>query len=243
MTSTALMKDVYVGLAALRSGYSILMGNLTAWAHGVLAFVADSELEPAQTMEQVWRWLDLEDDVVEALARMRLLWKGGRVLAAESLRSRAGFLDELAATLMSVWRFSNYCDSRWLTIGPAGRSLIASVLTGLDDVIAFSRRHGCSEYYIHGVDRLVPEVRSICVVAAIGSNIAEMLLRELVEDDRVMKQVAWLRDVVATEARAIEKISLAVRGVLALAVLGASAHELRSNTLRASLVTQAHLRE
>jgi hypothetical protein len=243
LTSTTLMKDLYVGLAALRNGYNILMENLMAWLLGALAFVADSELEPAHTLQQVWQWLDIEDDVVEALVRMRLLWKGGRLLVAEGLRDQIGFLDELAATLMSVWRFSNYCDSRWLTIGPAGRSLIASVLTGLDDVIAFSRRHGCSEYYIHGVDRLVPEVRSICVVAAIGSNVAEMLLREIMEDDRVMKHLAWLKDVVATEARAIEQMPLAVWNVLALEVLGASAHELRSNTLRASLVTQAHLKD
>jgi hypothetical protein len=80
-------------------------------------------------------------------------------------------------------------------------------------------------------------------VAAIGSNIAEMLLRELLYDDRVMKHLAWLTDVVATEARAIENMPLAVWDVLALAVPGASAYELRPNTLRASLVTRAHVKD
>ena len=51
LTSTTLMKDLCVGLAALRNGYNILMENLMAWLLGALAFVADSELEPAQTME------------------------------------------------------------------------------------------------------------------------------------------------------------------------------------------------
>ena len=89
-----------------------------------------------------------------SLLRFRVIFKAGRLHVAAECRDRPGFLDDLIATLMGVWRFITFSESRWLTIRPSCRVLMAASLTGIESLVAYARRGGNKEYYIHNFDRL-----------------------------------------------------------------------------------------
>ena len=238
VTNQDQMKDLYVVISSIRSSYSILMENLGEWLPTVLEFVDESALEPEQTLRQLWISLDLEDDLVNELLRFRLLSKHGKLFVRREFRDEVGLLDALHATLMGVWRFAKFSDSRWLSIGPSCRAVVSSVLCGVHALIQWCRRvKHCSEYYIHGVDRLSDQVRLTCIVGAIGSSVSEALLAEVLEGDRVMRNVEWFQDVVATENETIHNLRMDVWRLLGLAAPSSTPIELRAKSTRSSLVS------
>ena len=72
---------------------------------------------------------------------------------------------------------------------------------------------------------------------------AESLLVELLQGDRVMRNLACLEDVGAAEMTSVENLPDAIWDLLALSAPSSSAHELRARTTRTALVTRAHLNE
>ena len=84
-------------------------------------------------------------------------------------------------------------DSRYLTMGCSCRTVIAGFLTGISSLVRYSRQvKKCSEYYIHGFDRMTPEVVAVAMLAAVSSSPCEALNLKLLEDDRVMLQLDLL---------------------------------------------------
>ena len=45
-------------------------------------------------------------------------------------------LETLAATVTAAWRFRQFTESRWLTVGTSCRAMVLGVLTGLDSFFA-----------------------------------------------------------------------------------------------------------
>ena len=55
--------------------------------------------------------------------------------------------ETVVATLMSLWKFRKFTESRWLTIGSSCRVMVAGLLTGLDDFVGFIQRE-CSSHVV-----------------------------------------------------------------------------------------------
>jgi len=53
-------------------------------------------------------------------------------------------VDAVAATLLSIWRFQKFTESRWLTVGTATRVLVRAVLLGLDAFYDFLQKDSAS---------------------------------------------------------------------------------------------------
>lgn len=180
------MNYIFVAISSIRNSYNILMDNLAERLPTVLVYLPDQQLESPGVLRERWKTLDLEPEVAKALVQCRLIFCKGQLRISERCRDQLGFLDELMAMLMGVWRYVTFSDSRWLTMGRSARAVCAGILTGIESLIRYSRQvKHCSEYYIHGVDRLRSPVRGLCAVAAVSTCIAETLMAELLEDDRL----------------------------------------------------------
>lgn len=49
-------------------------------------------------------------------------------------------LETISATLLAIWRFQKFTESRWLTVGSATRVLVRAVLLGLDGFYQFLQK-------------------------------------------------------------------------------------------------------
>ena len=242
-TESDTAKDLFITIASIRNSYDHLMNNVHKWLPTVTSFKDSDELVPAEVLAQLWRALGVEDDIAEVLVRHRVVWRGERLEVAASSRDAPGFVDELLASLMGVWSFVSFSESRWLSVGASSRAVIASLLTGTESLVRYCRQvKKCSEYYIHGFDRLRPGLRSACAVFAISSAVTEGLLAALMEDDRVMRIVAYLEETRDTELSFVHNIPDACWALVA-SVTDSDAQELRSKTVYAATVTVAHVQE
>ena len=107
--------------------------------------------------------------------------------------------------------------------------MVSSLLCGVHALIQWCRRvKQCSEYYIHGVDQLSDQVRLTCIVGASGSSVSEALLAEVLEGDRVMRNLEWFQDVVATENETIHNLRMDVWMLLGLAAPSSTPLESRA---------------
>jgi hypothetical protein len=205
-SSSDVMKDIFVGISSIRNAYNILMEHVVSWLPSVLIFVV--ETESPEVLTELWQSLGLEDDVICQLVRYRLLWFAGTLIVSADFQDDPELINELVAVLMAVWRFVSFTESRYLTIGASARTVISALLTGIGSLIGYCRtvKH-CSEYYIHGFDRLGRSVRSVLTIAALGSGPAESLLDELMADDRVMRHLEHLEETVSTEMAALHNLS------------------------------------
>lgn len=238
-----LMKDAFVTIASIRNAYSILMSSLPLWLPGVIHFVPAQQLESEANLLLLWQALGIEDEVLQVLVSYRLLFLHGRFVVAAEVRDQPDFLDTLMASVMGVWRFVTFSESRWLTLGRGARSLIASHLTGLFSLLDFCRQRGCSEFHIHGVDRCTGPVRTMFAVAAMASSVPESVLAEVLEDDRVMMNIERLEGVLADEVSYLQELPERAWQILATTTPEATAWELRSMVLRCACVVVGHLTE
>lgn len=205
-SSSDVMKDIFVGISSIRNAYNIIMEHVVSWLPSVLIFVV--ETESPEVLTELWQSLGLEDDIICLLVRYRLLWFDGALIVSADFQDDPELINELVAVLMAVWRFVFFTESRYLTIGASARTVISALLTGIGSLIGYCRsvKH-CSEYYIHGFDRLGRSVRSVLTIAALGSGPAESLLDELMADDRVMRHLEHLEETVSTEMAALHNLS------------------------------------
>lgn len=179
------MKDIYVSVCAVRNAYDALMLHIEGWIVGVLSFG-----EPWATEEicmTLWGVLGLEQDICDILVQYRVLWYDGQLRIDMRYKDEDLLVDRLVFALVGAWRFIRFSESRWLSLGPTSRALVAAELTGISSLIHFARKQpGTSEYYIHGWDRRGKAGNSLCIIAAISAGPAESFLESLLDDDRVV---------------------------------------------------------
>ena len=95
-------------------------------------------------------------------------------------------------TLLDLWRFRKFSDSRWLQTGDTGRSLTVALLTGISDFVTEIRGYpSTSEYFISDFDRLRAPEKVFLAQAAVVSRVSDAAHLMLMEDGRVVWQ--WKR--------------------------------------------------
>lgn len=120
--SPDVMRDLYISIAAIRNSYSILMANLPNWLPSALMFVDACGLGSEENLRRLWGALGVGGEILERLVSFRLLFLQIRLVVRADLRETPGFLDDLFTTLMGVWRFVTFSESRWLSLGVSCRA-------------------------------------------------------------------------------------------------------------------------
>ena len=99
--------------------------------------------------------------------------------------------DRVTVALLHVWKFRKFSDSRWVTLGPSMRTLLASLLLGLKEYVDYCIGVAkCKPYYIKGLRRLDDRVKRMLGMAATASFVSDATLLATLEDDRLAVRVA-----------------------------------------------------
>ena len=186
MGDPQLLKDLCIVLESLRNSYDLLHGRLAAWVHSKARFVEVDGDDDAE--RSLWTSLGIEPEVVELLVRLRLRFTGGALLVINVCANEPDVMNTIFGVLLHVLRIKRFTDSRWCTVGQCCRTLVASLLLGIDDLVAVIRSGGASDYFIGGFMRLTPDMKRFCVICAFSSYVSDGVLGELLEDDRIVRR-------------------------------------------------------
>eukprot|EP00974_Lingulodinium_polyedra_P008540 815241-Lingulodinium_polyedra.AAC.1 len=156
------MKDAYIVFAAVRNSYGQLYTYLWPWIQDHLQYVAEQDLPPVGERTCLWTSLGLEPAVVEWLADdLKLEWKEGRLRVVDTWATKTDVIEQVAAALLTVWKFKPFSSSRWVTVGVSCRTMVAALLTGLPSLVSRVRDDpAASDWDIQGFSRLSQEVKS-----------------------------------------------------------------------------------
>ena len=240
--NTELTKGLYIVVESLRNSYGQLLQYLGNWVVRSLQFVPDENLPPVEDRTILWTALGLDPTLVEVLAcQLRLQWKGGRLQVAASCLNLPDVMETVSSALLGVWHFKRFSDSRWITVGCSCRTLVASLLTGLESLVAFIREDSASsDFHIAGFARLSPDMKKFCAAASLASYVTDAFLSEMMDDPRLPMRLAFLKQCVLEEQQWLDGLPSQVWVPIA-EVVGCAAPELRADTISAGHISVAFL--
>lgn len=237
-TDVDVMKSAYITVESLRNSFSQLVSNLPGWLATVLTFEDDRNAEHRYDM---WVCLGVVPDLIEALMELHLRWEAGRLVVARSFEARADCWEAVSFALLSLWRYAEWSDSRWLSMGSACKVMLASMATGLDSLLAHIRaKRSESDYFLHGVERCTSEVREFFGAASIAAWVSDSILELMLADDRVPRQMGDIDEELRLEVQYVSELPQPVMNLLATAI-GCSSRSLRSKATSAALTSAAYI--
>ena len=85
-----------------------------------------------------------------------------------------------------LWAFSEFSESRFIGMGYCCRTVLASVLLGLEDLVQFVKdQKSESNYVVCGFSRFSPEVKNMMALVSLTSYLPETVLGLMLHDDRL----------------------------------------------------------
>ena len=194
-----MLKGLHVSIAALRNGMDLLHAFLPAFVQQSVSFVL-ARPGAREPLYNFWVALGLESIVAELCAELQAMWRNDRLEVSEDCSEDPQLFEKLSHILLQACRFKSFTDSRWLTVGDACRSLVASLSLGLSQWVQLTRENPkTSDYYLHGFSQLDAHAKRYAVVAALTSPVCDALLVDLLEDDRVAQRVDALEESLQSE--------------------------------------------
>ena len=130
------VRDVYIVIESLRRSADLISSHLYAWLYSKLKATADRGEVWVEQRRTLWQTLGIDAETVELMAcELQLWWEDGALWFLRGAFEDGDVIDAVASALMAVWRFVKFSESRWLTVGTSARTVIAAVLTGIEDLI------------------------------------------------------------------------------------------------------------
>ena len=235
---TALMRDTYVAVESLRNSHDLLSIHLSEWVTTRLQFVGDMGPERVNQRRTLWSALGVDHEAVDILSELQFSYDAGRLTVVHTAGDiYDDVVSVIIACLSSVWRFVKFTTSRWLTVGTSARALVAALLTGVENLVAYIDTDTSSgKFYLGGFSRLVRSRKQYMVKAAIASRIAEAFQLELMEDSRVAVVYETLWRSIAKEMKWLVDLDISIWHTLGC-VCGLSADQLRDACIVAGHIT------
>ena len=173
--SDQVLKDMFVVIASLRNSYSMLYDHLGIWLGHIVKAV--ERPVPAQVLQEVYTALGVEPAEAESLAELGLIFVEGHLQVSASAAEESNLVERITGLVLHVWRFVQFTDSRWVTVGRSCRTLTASLLLGLGNLVeAIQRSPKYSNFHIGGFSKLSDQVRLFGLVASLASHPADSVL-------------------------------------------------------------------
>ena len=125
------LKHLYVAIESLRNFFDMIQKHLKDF----LLVSLDFQPPVADTSEirEFWAALGMEPDVVETLCELQPSWDSEKevLFLSSEWDGRPDVFEDLTGVMFYAFRFKKFPDSRWMTLGAASRTLIASTALGL----------------------------------------------------------------------------------------------------------------
>jgi hypothetical protein len=183
------MRSAFIVIASLRNGFVTLTANVSAWVRATLKF--EDWGSSARVLPEVWMLLLRDSELIAALSLMQLRFEEGCLKVARLYEDVHDVVNQVVTILMKLWLFQNFTDSRWCTLGPVSRTMVACFLLGLDHCVSYIMSlEKVSKFYISGFPvHCTAQVKRLFAIVSISSHVPDAILFLLLKDDRVAMQL------------------------------------------------------
>jgi hypothetical protein len=239
-TSPDELRGLHVVMESLRNSFAILVERLPAFLGEFLVF--DSSGFDMDEVLGFWRCLGVEADMLEEVAAVNPWWADGRLCVNGALAGDSEAAQKVSHVLLYLFKWRLFTESRWITLGPACRSLLWGLCVGLDHLVAFTRKDPqATDYHLHGYVNLTAPLKKYAILASVASNVPDAVLAELLVDDRVALRAGELRQLMMDELAWAHSIPPFVWARLASLLDGMEEWELKHQALHACHVAASYL--
>lgn len=231
--------NIWVVIQSLRNAYSLLERHTNDWlSSGVIAY---RDWEHKALGYELWCLLGMDSEWAETLADLQLRWQGGRLCVAARLEHEADSMNKISACLMKAWQFREFSESRWVSFGNSSRSVLASIVLGLEPYVKFIiEETKSSDYKIKGVGRLDSDAKKVIAIASIASFVPDTGLYHMLDDDRLAARYSAVMDEIADEVQYVAHVKSEIYDLLAAAV-GQPGAWLRQEAIQAAHTSAAYI--
>ena len=209
-----LMKSSWIVLSSLRNSIGQLHRCGKSWINQRQHF--EDWLMPVDVQNVLWRCLGLPSEVIDMLLMLQLRFENGQLKVAKAQRHSKTLSNDIMNVLLAVWRFTEFTESRFIGLGSCARTMIASTLLGLEDLIKFIRdRPNESQWYLNGFSRYDAGVKELMCICAFAAFLPESLISILMADDRLTEVHSQIQEEIADEMSWIHGVPSGLFGFVA----------------------------
>jgi hypothetical protein len=189
------------------------MKNVRAWLHEVVEY----EDQPWFPRRALWALLAVDTIIAEIAEDLQLRYEGGKLKVAQTWRGDADTYDSIELVLTHTWAFRKYSDSRWLSMGPSTRGLLAAQICGTREFVEWLlRKPISSRFYLGGfLDCFTQDVVRLAAVVGTSSFPADAALTNLMDDPRLAMNIDSLEADVLQEVSYAHSLPVAIWELLA----------------------------
>ncbi|CAK0861146.1 unnamed protein product [Prorocentrum cordatum] len=200
------LRDVYIGIASVRNTFDDVLKYVHEWAATSMQFSTPLGGAEKRRWRAVWGALMLDEEVVHVLTDvLECRFVDGQLWLSENAGERVDCVGLTCTTLLAVWRFRRFSDSRWLTVGASARTMVAAHLAGICGLFEWIRQKSPKGgYYRNGFWRLKPDRWAFLVRAALVATVPDAAMSLLLKDGRVALRLDELK---ANTRSAMEELS------------------------------------
>ena len=199
------LKKIWIVVESLKNGFGDLHSHLAPWLATVLS-ISPITVD-RQPLYRQWAALGVHSETADFLADAGVRWIGGKLHVSSGAVGRPDFQSKLTGAMLEIFRFRTFTHSRWTTIGKACRTLVGSLLLGVQSLVAYTRAAG-KNYYLKGIRFLDDEVARYVAVAGVVANVADAPLLELLTDDRLALRVDEIEEKMLDEMKWIAEMPI-----------------------------------
>ena len=151
---------------------------LGQWIALRLKFRDPETTKKIASRKALWLTLSVDHEVADVLAEdLQLEFARGALQVSSTCQDRGVVVRLIVDTFKTVWRFTKFSDSRWVTLGPASQAVVAAALCGLENSVSFFRsKVGAFPYHFGVFSRFLG--RQAASVCRVSDNIFHLLLKD-----------------------------------------------------------------
>jgi hypothetical protein len=135
-----------VCIESLLNWFSLLLKYVRAWLHEVVEY----EDQPWFPHRALWTLLAVGTNIAEISEDLQLRYEGGKLKVAQQWRGNADTYDSIELVLTHIWALRKYSDSRWLSMGPSTRGLLAAQICGTREFVEWLLRTPSNSRFLLG---------------------------------------------------------------------------------------------
>ncbi|CAK0909364.1 unnamed protein product [Prorocentrum cordatum] len=185
-----ILRRVHIAVESLRNSYTQLMRWMPLLVASIDVVPAE-ECLPEETLRALWGVLGVPGVLLEELVGWRLCCVGGKLQATTAVHGDVpDFFDRISYCIASLWKFTKFSESRWVSVGWACKRVACAILSGVDIVVrAVQDDPHEINWYINGWGDLREDGRHLVFVCAVSTKVSDTILALMLHDARLAKNI------------------------------------------------------
>ena len=233
--------DAHVVVEALRNSFALLHGHMVQFL--IQRVVFDQPESPPSEVRDFWQLLGIPVDMIDEIVAVNPFWCDNQLHVCSALQDSPDAFEKLSAVMLYLFKWCQFSEARWATIGPSSRAVLCSLAVGLEALVELTRSDPhATDFHLRGFGRMSSPLKQYLVAASVVSWLTDSLLYEVLADERLLRQHLVMQEAVQEELAFLVQVQELTWQRLALVVGGdADAYHLRSVCLRACFVAAGYI--